>query len=238
MHENAVARLSVPPATISAVRQRTLLWIFALTVPVLVAVLYHWVDVPLARWARGFDPVQARAARFFGEIGDGVWWIPSAAAIFIFAHFLRRPPMRRLAGAAWFMLLCVLLSGLAVNLFKVILARHRPTGLFRDGSFGFTFFEYGYAVNSFPSGHASTIASAALALWWALPRYRWAWVLMAVVVGVCRALQTAHYASDIVAGMTVAWITAMLLRRWFDRMGWPIGFSPARTEPDGTRTEP
>ena len=70
--------------------------------------------------------------------------------------------------------------------------------------------EYG-GHDSFPSGHATTICSLALALSLLYPRLRWIWIVIALLVSMSRVVIGAHYVSDVIMGAYVGIFTAFLL---------------------------
>jgi undecaprenyl-diphosphatase len=91
--------------------------------------------------------------------------------------------------------------------------------LFDEGLYGFTFFQSGYAFNSFPSGHANTITAVAVALYFIYPRFRHFYALVAVLVIVSRLVLGSHYLGDVVAGAYLGILTTFYLKSIFGRKG-------------------
>ena len=91
---------------------------------------------------------------------------------------------------------------------KLILGRRRPRDELEMGLYGFSFFRFSPDWNSFPSGHALTIACVAVlatALW---PMGAPLWFAIALWLGLTRALLTAHFVSDVLVGFGVGLIGA------------------------------
>jgi membrane-associated phospholipid phosphatase len=74
---------------------------------------------------------------------------------------------------------------------------------------------------SFPSGHATLAVATAVSLTILLPRWRWIWFLIALMVAVERVLENAHFVSDVVAGVGVGTVSALLANHLLKRY-WPI----------------
>ena len=68
---------------------------------------------------------------------------------------------------------------------------------------------------SMPSGHATTAASAAIAIGAIWPRARLAMWIYAGVIAVSRVAVHAHFPSDVLAGGFVGIFGAILVRNWF-----------------------
>lgn len=67
------------------------------------------------------------------------------------------------------------------------------------------------ALRSFPSGHSATAVAMAIGLTYVYPRGRWVFLTLAVLAMLQRLFSGAHYASDILAGVT---ITVALAFSW------------------------
>lgn len=64
---------------------------------------------------------------------------------------------------------------------------------------------------SLPSSHTAAAFALAAVLSWFYPKLRVLVIPLAVVVGVCRVLFSAHYVSDVVVGGTIGWVVAGLV---------------------------
>ncbi len=113
---------------------------------------------------------------------------------------------------AIFVLLCGVVSGVN-GLVKWIVGRTRPFKL--PGTSELRPFELhpfwhglrGFAHQKdlcFPSGHACTAAALAAAMFVVWPKGWWIFLMLAVMVGIERVVENAHYASDVVGAMGLA----------------------------------
>ena len=103
---------------------------------------------------------------------------------------------------------------------KVFFARYRPELMFVDNLYGFSFFSAKHSCNSFPSGHAVANFAIAIALFHLIREKSvcYAILIVAIIVAVSRIICTAHYCSDVIAGIYLAilvnnYIDSIYLRR-------------------------
>jgi membrane-associated phospholipid phosphatase len=140
------------------------------------------------------------------------------AFVVLVAIYQLDPPRRRML---WWVLACVLLSGLAANGAKMLLARTRPCAFDFQGDVWTTFggwLPLGGVSQSFPSGHTSTAAGLALPLMMLYPRGRRLFLLLVLLVACQRIDSGAHFLSDVLGGAAVGCLTVaccLRLRRWF-----------------------
>jgi undecaprenyl-diphosphatase len=66
---------------------------------------------------------------------------------------------------------------------------------------------------SFPSGHAATSFACAVMLAFALPRYTWAFILLAAAIAWSRVYVGVHYPLDVLGGAALGAVVAIALRR-------------------------
>lgn len=114
----------------------------------------------------------------------------------------------------WFFFLVILVSGVTCDIIKIILSRARPTEWFHHQLYGFYFFNFKTSnMWSFPSGHATVITSimvSASLLW---KRFWPIFMLIILLVSFSRLVLTAHYLSDIMAGMYLGAIISITIYR-------------------------
>jgi undecaprenyl-diphosphatase len=144
----------------------------------------------------------------YGAIDIG---IPVALGLAAWRRGERTGLRRGLAGGA-----AVAAAGLLDQLLKNLLCRARPSAA-AAGAFlvGFPCAPAPYALASFPSGHATTAfaLAALLALWY--PRWRWASLAIAGLVGLSRIVLGSHFPADVVAGAALgAAVVLAATRRW------------------------
>lgn len=114
-----------------------------------------------------------------------------------------------------YMLGTVIIGGLVGQVFKMVIGRGRPKFFEEFGSHYFQHFHApGYDFTSMPSGHSITIASIGIALMILLPRFKYLWLFMAVIVAFSRVAVSAHYPSDVVFGFYVGTYSSLFIYYW------------------------
>jgi membrane-associated phospholipid phosphatase len=156
--------------------------------------------------------------------------------------------LRQITGPqSLFIALAGVMSGIN-GLIKWLVGRTRPFKLpGTDELQPFHFEPFWHGTNGlfhqkdlcFPSGHACTAFALAAAVTIVRPRWGWLFIPLAVMVGIERVLENAHYFSDVVgaagigaAGALLVW---RLLRRWLEPSPEPSGF-PVIPQPANPET--
>ncbi|UEM20988.1 phosphatase PAP2 family protein [Skermanella mucosa] len=191
--------------------------------------LLNHLDRTASELARSADPGLLDIFRAITEAGDSKWTlVPTgvlglgliAAGWFILAG-RRAAAMTRWAGSAFmFVFASVALSGIAVNIVKVIVGRARPKLLEQAGFLGFDPMILNANFHSFPSGHTNTAVAFALAVSFIVPSWRGALLAAACLIGLSRIMVNAHFMTDVVGGGALAVVTTYCLRGWFTSRGW------------------
>ncbi|MCC6467376.1 MAG: phosphatase PAP2 family protein [Alphaproteobacteria bacterium] len=175
-------------------------------------------DEALARALRDVDPGLKRAAAWISRAGEPTAYLIASAAVAAYGCLRgRHDRARRLSVLAF---AAVAASGILVNLLKFLFGRTRPGSLLDRGVVEFLGPTLDSAVRSFPSGHAATVGAVAALVWLFWPRWRAAALLFALAVAVSRLLVGYHFASDVIAGLAVGWVSVALTRHVFVRQGW------------------
>jgi membrane-associated phospholipid phosphatase len=173
------------------------------------------IDCSLAQWC-----VDQNCPRFLHRVLAPFATFGDAAGPFVALFTIYRfDPSRR--RRLWWVLACVLVSALAANGAKMLLARTRP------GNFDF---HYGVCMTfgqwlpvkgvcqSLPSGHTATAAGLAIALMALYPNGRWLFLLLAVLVACQRMESGSHFLSDVLCSGGVSCLAVaccLRLDRWF-----------------------
>ncbi|OGT45255.1 MAG: hypothetical protein A3E83_08280 [Gammaproteobacteria bacterium RIFCSPHIGHO2_12_FULL_41_20] len=182
---------------------------FFLAVLLLVLACYFFIDL---RVAIIFYHIKnswlVHVARIITRLGDWTYYIKAALLLYLIAKIFKKP---QLARFALFIVLTITVSGLLCDGMKVLCGRARPTLWFNKEMYGFYFLHTPNALLSFPSGHATVITSAMVALSLAWRRYASIFVGLLLVVSFSRVVVGAHYMSDILMGIYIGTITSILL---------------------------
>lgn len=152
-----------------------------------------------------------RAGRILTDAGEAVY--PLLVIVAVWVYFRKRNPLTALKAAYVFWV--VVVSGIVVNILKVIFGRYRPRYLVNDGLYGFEWFEFGYRFASFPSGHSATAFGIGVALAYLFPRYGVLHCTFWGLVAFTRVIVGAHFVSDVVAGSFFGALTALYLYHGF-----------------------
>jgi membrane-associated phospholipid phosphatase len=134
-----------------------------------------------------------------------------------------------------------LMTGLVTNVVKLVVWRYRPSvllnveqqntegflGLIWDQPNALSVFNWEYLTQSFPSGHSASAVTLAMSMSILMPRGRYLFFGLAVLACVQRTLFSAHWPSDVFAGVAIGiWVTAIGYFTplgdgcfaWFERM--------------------
>jgi membrane-associated phospholipid phosphatase len=156
------------------------------------------------------------------DLGQSQWYlVPAFLTVLALAladwsrRTLRaRSRMSLFFGQAAFAFGAVALSGLLVNIFKLIFGRARPRLLDEVGIFGTDPFSLSHLYQSFPSGHSTTAGALAMIMILWMPRLWPLWLALGALLAGTRLSTIAHYPSDIIAGFTLGALYTLHLARW------------------------
>jgi membrane-associated phospholipid phosphatase len=190
---------------------------------VIVVVSMFKFDVAASEWAL-HEPSWFRAP--FDEItnfGLSGWFLVPFGIVMLALAAIISPALSRMSQAVLlslatrfgFLFLAIGVPGLFATIVKRLIGRARPFVDPHDYPFAYKPFIWQPAWASMPSGHATTVASAALAIGAIWPRTRWVMWLYAFAIMSSRVFVLAHHPSDVIAGALVGVGGACLVRRWF-----------------------
>ena len=145
------------------------------------------------------------------KVGDSLWFFIISILGFFISYFLFKSKIKNkliqnLKNFFLFLLTTISLTGVLTQVIKHIIGRPRPNYSSENGSFGFEFFSFESSFHSFPSGHTSTIFAVALALSMLTPKIKIYYIFFALIVGLSRVVVGAHFFSDVIGGVIVAFI--------------------------------
>jgi undecaprenyl-diphosphatase len=163
-----------------------------------------------------YDLVDARFHGFLNattHFAKAAHWLIAAVAVYLISwswlYFRGFDALAKLALQCALAFIISLGTGSALlHATKLILGRRRPRDELEMNLYGFVLFGFDLSLNSFPSGHALTIACVAVvatALW---PQFAVLWFAVALWLGLTRALLNAHFLSDVLVGFGVGLIAS------------------------------
>lgn len=202
-------------------RWKSFLFIAASLVPLAMLVL----DSPMTAGNDKIAPVARWFADRMTDFGKSDWILIASAMLFFQGLAASRVlDNARLRAHAWFvshvglyLFSAIAASGLSANLLKRLIGRARPIFYDEYGIFHFSPLAGNSRFESFPSGHSTTIGALFMALALLMPRHRLIFLILAIWFGMTRLIVSAHYPSDVIAGLVYgAWfslITAIFFSR-------------------------
>ena len=161
-------------------------------------ICYAFIDIPVALFSASLNAGTKDIFEAITRLGlSNPYLIVSAICIFWFGFVQKKPSLR---NAAIIIFTAVALSGLANDLIKYLVGRSRPKLLLNSRIYGFHPFTLHYEYQSFPSGHANTIAALCYSLFLLRGRFWYVYLIIALAVIASRVALNAHYPSDVIFG--------------------------------------
>ena len=147
------------------------------------------------------------------ELGNSLWYFLIALIFFVFSFFIKKKTnkkyeifYKKLKIDSIFFFLAIVVTGFLTQIIKHALGRPRPNYSIIENNLGFDFFSLNSSFHSFPSGHTSTIFVVALCFSLLLPKIRYFFIFFASIIAFSRVVVGAHFFTDIVGGIVVAYI--------------------------------
>ena len=153
------------------------------------------------------------AIHTFSQIGKSTWYIVGS----IIAYIIWRDRDPLIAKASAYILSTTILSGIAVNIIKVIFGRARPILYIEDHIYGFSWLNLDVVYRSFPSGHSTTAMAVAVGFALILPKYRIWFIILGIAIALSRVVLSEHYLSDVIVGSFLGYSSSLFLYRIFYR---------------------
>lgn len=189
------------------------------------------LDIPAIPWVRALPPEYGMVFSWVTDLGKSNWILWSTGLFCLgYLAFVNAGALaarvRMAAAMTWtyaaFVFYSVALSGLIVLVLKWSIGRARPKLYETVGPVEFDLFAFHGTYTSFPSGHATTVASFSIALALIFPAWRWLIAAVAFWAAFSRVMVGAHYPSDVAAGLVLGSAVTLYCARWMAKRR--IGF--------------
>jgi undecaprenyl-diphosphatase len=207
--------------------------VYTLAAIALIAETMVFADAPIIRLVLRLPEGVVVAFNWMTDFGKSVRFLVPIAVMLAAIATLALPALtsasqRVLAAIAvrlGFLFVAIALPGLIFTIVKRLIGRARPLV---GGSLDPFLHHPGWSVEyaSLPSGHATdaaAVATAVGALWPQTRPLMWAY---AALIALSRVVLTAHYPSDVIAGVIVGAAGALLVRDWFAARGLAFVLAP------------
>ena len=155
-------------------------------------------------------------------LGDSFWYfffcVLGVVVVFIFekTKLLIFISLKEIKNLFFYTITCLFFTGLLTQLLKHIVGRPRPNHTILEDSLGFDFFTFDSNFHSFPSGHTSTIFILALICSKIIPRLKYFFLVFALVVSFSRIVVGAHFLTDIIGGIIIAFLCFKFINLFLD----------------------
>ncbi|MGA8495665.1 MAG: phosphatase PAP2 family protein [Xanthobacteraceae bacterium] len=185
------------------------------------------VDTAASAWARTLPQWFEDIFERITDLGLSGWFLFPFGFILLCLAAVTSPRLTPLTQGVLamltvrfgFLFLAIGVPGLFVTIVKRLIGRARPYVGSPDDPFVYRPFVWAPEYASMPSGHATTAASAAIAIGALWPGSRAVMWFYALVIMFSRVVVLAHHPSDVIAGALVGALGALWLRRAFAARG-------------------
>ncbi len=208
---------------------KKILFLTFITVFSLCLICYAWIDLWVAIYIH--ENLPSGIYQIFSVITNigkahfwfGVFGIP-LIALLIYKFFTLHFNYTHYIYACWFGITSLMITGIFINILKVMIGRYRPWLYFNDNLYGFLPFNMDFGMNSFPSGHSQAIWSAMTIFALLFPKLPKTLLFgLASVVAISRVIIAQHFVSDVLMGSFIGFASTFLIYHYFSwRWGDPV----------------
>ena len=166
--------------------------------------------------------------KFFSNItvlGDSIWLFSLSILTYIFCYVFQKIFLKdyinevaKIKKYSLFLFTVIFVTGFLTQLIKHIIGRPRPNHAVNLDSSEMFFFSLESSFHSFPSGHTSTIFAAALVFAAMTPKIKYFYFIFALIIAFSRVVVGAHYISDILGGIAIAFVGIKLTKLFLDKV--------------------
>jgi len=186
-------------------------WV-AISYVLLVTLSFLYFDKPLTLFCQSLDWGQfEHVFKGFTFLGNKTIYVLGLPVLALVLRYGLKH--RTWACRTWFLWLCVFVPNAVGAVLKVLFGRARPELLWQAQEYGFKWVHLDHVHHSFPSGHTTTIMGLVFGLWIIMPRYRFVFLTLGVLVACSRVLLLQHYLSDILVAAYLALIEVWIMQR-------------------------
>jgi membrane-associated phospholipid phosphatase len=157
------------------------------------------------------------AARNITNIGLSGPYFAIAVVTFVFCKWVQPQQGRARIWARDFFF-ALMGSGILVHIFKFCVGRQRPhlSETFEPNVFHP--FTTDWNFQSFASGHSQVMFTVATIMALAIPKWRWGFISVAVIIGLTRVIIHDHFLSDVIGGAVIGYVGALTSVYWIHRL--------------------
>ncbi|HEY4404193.1 MAG TPA: phosphatase PAP2 family protein [Xanthobacteraceae bacterium] len=219
------ALLGRPPRAVGrpAWRAPASLALGALLMLTIIAASMVLIDAPMILAVRASPPWITYLFDELTGFGTSDWFLVPIGLALLTIAALATPALPRVTQLVLvafsvrlgFVFAAIALPGLFVTVVKRLIGRARP---FVGGEADpFLYLPFGWRPDyaSLPSGHATNVFAALIAVGLVWPRLRPIMLLYALIIAASRVIVLAHHPSDVIAGAVVGTVGALMVRDWF-----------------------
>jgi membrane-associated phospholipid phosphatase len=181
-----------------------------------ILISYFFLDKPIALFFHRAPSELKYFSRLFSRLSSPHLYMALLPVLFFYIRFILKKEKR--SNRILLLALAVPLANLVTNLLKFIFGRYRPEWLFSQNVYGFDFLSL-HREQSFPSGNACTISAVLCGIACFFPKYSYLLLAGAFLISLARVTSTAHYLSDIIAGVYVGMATAQYAYKIMKQQG-------------------
>ncbi|HEY6255888.1 MAG TPA: phosphatase PAP2 family protein [Xanthobacteraceae bacterium] len=221
-------RLTVRPAWRAPAR----LALIGLLAALAVAATMVFVDAPAIVAVGRLPSWVVELFNTLTDFGTSDWFLVPIGVVLLTITALASPAaahLSRLVLTAFavrlgFVFVAIALPGLFTTVIKRLIGRARPFIGGDADPFRYAPLVWRSDYASLPSGHATNVFAALVAIGLVVPRLRAPLLIYALIIAASRVIVLAHHPSDVIAGAVVGVVGALLVRDWSAarRLGFTI----------------
>jgi membrane-associated phospholipid phosphatase len=198
----------------------------------LIAATMVLLDAPMIVAVGGVPEWVSRLFNTLTDFGTSDWFLVPIGLVLLAIAALATPALSHVSQLVLvaftvrlgFVFAAIALPGLFDTIVKRLIGRARPFIGGDADPFHYLPFIWRPDYASLPSGHATNVFAALVAVGLVWPRLRAIMLIYALIIAASRVIVLAHYPSDVIAGAVVGSVGALLVRDWFAarRLGFVI----------------